>query len=258
MSATALLAVQTVTIAILGAATGSFLNVVILRTKNERSWLRGRSACPHCGRQLRWWELIPVGSFLALGGRCRRCRRRLSLQYLIVECVTAAVFAMVFLRFGWTWETPVAMVIAASMIMIAVYDGRWALIPDSFSWLFVGSTTVWAALQYRQWLAAVIGLGLGLVFFGLQYWLSRGRWLGSGDIFLGAGLGLLLGWQQLLTALILAYLAGAMVAATRIIARRLTARSTMAFGPYLMAGGLAAWLVGPSIVRWYLLYVTRF
>ena len=258
MSETTTLIIQTIFAGALGAAVGSFLNVVVLRMRANQPFLHGHSRCPHCGRQLRWWELVPVGSFLALGGRCRTCRHRLSAQYLLLECLTAAVFMTIFLRYGWSFLTPFGWVVGSTMLLIATYDGKWSLIPDEFSYLFIGSSLIWVLIAQQSWLETLYGLFAGAIFFGLQYVLSRGKWIGSGDIFIGLGLGLLLGWRMFFTALVMAYLSGAIVAAIQIIRRRKSVGTTMPFAPYLMAGGFAAWLFGPAIVNWYVLYVARF
>ncbi len=258
MTDTTVLVVQTIFVGALGAAIGSFLNVVVERTRAEQSFLRGRSKCPHCGRSLHWFEMVPLLSFVALGGACRTCRTRLSVQYLLLESVTATVFMTIWLVFGWTWETPLGWVVAAFMMLIAVYDGKWALVPDEFSLPLIFLGGAWAFLHGLSWSEIVIGGAAGGAFFGLQHLLSRGRWVGTGDIFLGMGLGLLLGWQQLATALILAYLVGACVAAVGIFLRKTKVGMSIAFGPYLMGAGFAAWLFGPAIVMWYLLNVTTF
>lgn len=234
-----------------GAAVGSWLNVIILRLRADRQWWRGRSACPHCGAILRWWEMVPVVSYIALGGRCRKCRQALAWQYLIVEIVSAAGFILVWRQFGFSWLLPAALAVTAAMILVAVYDARWALIPDSFSGLLVGASITAALLNRLPFLDMVIGgLGGGLVFAG-QHVLSRRRWVGSGDIWLGLGLGLLLGWRALLLALFLAYMGGALVAMVLIAARKLKPSSTMPFGPYLMAAGFVTWLWGERLIDWY-------
>jgi len=258
MSESAIIAWQALVIGALGAAVGSFLNVVLVRTAGHRPYLVGRSACPHCGRTLRWYELVPVGSFLMLGGRCRTCRKRLSVQYLLMECLTAALFMLVFLRFGFSLMTPLGMVVVSAMLLIAMYDLRWSLIPDEFSYLLIAAGLLAASVGGVSWVDLMVGVLAGGAFFGGQYLLSRGRWIGSGDIFLGIALGALLGWRALALALGLAYFLGALVAIVQIMRHRTKVGRAMAFGPYLMIGGLLAWLYGEVLINWYLLDVIQF
>ncbi len=249
MSSTA--ALSFVIVAAVGAAIGSFLNVVILRTHQEKSWLSGRSACPHCGHVLRWYDLIPIGSFVLLGGRCRYCRHSLAQQYVIVETLTAAAFVIAYIYGGVSWLTVISWVTLSAMILLAVYDARWSLLPDAFSLIFSAAAILVSWALGRTWQDVVLGGLIGAVFFGLQYILSRRQWVGSGDILLGLGLGLLLGWRLLLLALFLAYLSGAVVAGVMMVARKVKSSSTIAFGPYLLAGGGVSWFWGERIVNWY-------
>lgn len=244
---------------LLGAAVGSFLNVVVLRSKQERDWIKTRSACPHCGATLAWWEMLPVVSFTIQRGRCRHCRKRLSLQYLIAEIVTGLGFLGVWFTFGFTpTELLVGWVVVAAMVLIGLYDGRWQLIPDPYTYLLAISGLAAAWLASIAWPDIIIGGLVGAAFFAIQFQLSQGRWVGSGDILLGAALGMLLGWKLLAVALMLAYFLGAVVAVWKLATRRATRTSAMAFGPYLVLGGYIAWLWGPTIIDWYFRYAVAY
>jgi leader peptidase (prepilin peptidase) / N-methyltransferase len=237
--------------ALFGLAAGSFINVLVLRTHQATSPWFGRSKCMSCGHVLSWHELLPLASFLWLRGKCRHCSAALSWQYPLVEAGTALVFVLVASRFGLTWFTLWGWMITSIMVAIAVYDARWSLLPDSFS-IFLAITGLGMAVALR---VPLIDIGIGLVggtgFFGAQYVLSRGRWVGSGDILLGGALGLLLGWRMLGLALMLAYFIGAIVASVLLLTKRTKAQAAMAFGPYLVLGGFIAWLWGEQIVAWY-------
>ena len=236
---------------LLGLAAGSFLNVLILRTRQAASPWRGRSKCMSCGHALSWHELLPLASFLWLRGKCRHCRAALSWQYPLVEAGTAIVFGLVAWRFGLTWLTVWGWVAASAMMAVAVYDARWSLLPDSFSIALAVAGAGFAAASRLPLADIGLGLAAGVAFFGAQYVLSRGRWVGSGDVLLGGALGLLLGWRMLGLSLLLAYLVGAVVASILLLMRRQKAQGAIAFGPYLVAGAFTAWLWGPGIVDWY-------
>lgn len=238
-------------VGVFGAAIGSWLNVVILRLHADRPWWRGRSTCTHCGTALRWYELIPIFSFVLIRGRCRHCHQVLTWQYFIVEVLTALAFVVVWRNFGVSWLLPVGWALVSTMVLVGVFDARWALIPDGFSIAFNVVAIIAALLGARPVTDMMLGGLAGGAVFAIQHVLSRRRWVGSGDIFLGVGLGLLLGWRDLFLALFLAYMSGAIVAGALILTKRLKTSSTMPFGPYLMAAGFVAWLWSEQIINWY-------
>ena len=239
--------------AVIGLMVGSFLNVVILRTHRAMSFWGGRSKCLQCGHQLNWYDNIPLLSFAWLRGKCRHCSTSLSWQYPLVEGVTGILFALTAHTFGLTWLTVLSWLVVSLMVAIAVYDGRWSLLPDSFS-ISLAVAGIGFALSTHT--VPIIDLGIGIVggavFFGLQFIISRGQWVGSGDIFLGGALGALLGWRMLGVALLVAYFSGAIVAAILLLTRRQSKKSALAFGPYLMLGGFIAWMYGEELVTWYM------
>lgn len=242
--------IETGLVAAIGAAVGSFLNVVILRTHANRP-VTGRSACPHCGRRLRGWEMVPILSWLWLRGACRRCKHRLDMQYPVVEALAAAGFVAVAWQSGWTVATITGWAVIATMILVSAYDVRWASIPDAFTAAFALAAVADVVANGRPWIDALIGAAAGGIFFGAQYLLSKRRWVGSGDIFLVAALGVLLGWRMLGLALFLAYLVGTVAAGWWLLRRRLRVSNTIPFGPWLLIGGYAAWRWGESIIEWY-------
>lgn len=243
--------VAAVAVIAFGAATGSFVNVVVERTRAERSPWRGRSACPQCGRTLQWFELVPVVSWVLLGGRCRTCRTRLRYQYLAMELITAGLFLLVWLNFGWAWATLVGWAVTTIMLAQATYDAKWGLLPDAWAYVLAAIAALAAWLSGLSTVDILLGGFVGSGFFFIQWLASRGRWVGSGDILLGLGLGLLVGWRMFGLILLLGYMSGAMVAAGQILRRKLTLQSSMPFGPYLLAGGFITWLYGQEIIDWY-------
>lgn len=245
-------AALTFIVALGGAAVGSFLNVLVIRTHEGRSAVRGRSACPACGRPIPWYDLLPIVSFIVLGGRCRFCHARLSGQYLLGELLTAAVFTAVFMRFPWPWLMLVGWIAAAALVAIALYDGQWSLIPDEYTLALALSAAAFVLLAHQSLIASLIGLAAGAAFFGAQFLFSRGRWVGSGDIMLGAALGLLLGWPRLLVALFVAYMIGGIIASVLLLTHRRRSGQTLPFGPYLALGAFVGWLWGPELITWYL------
>lgn len=238
---------------LLGAAVGSFLNVIVLRTATQRSFVSGRSRCSHCGRTLSWYELIPIGSFVLLGGRCRTCKKTLSVQYLLMEVLTATSFILVWMRFGWSLMTVAGWFVTSALLLIALYDARWSLIPDSFTITLAVATVSALILGPIDIVGSLLGIAVGAGIFWLQYAVSRGAWVGSGDIFLGGVLGVLLGWRLMLGALGVSYILGALT--TIPILLRGGGKKMIPFGPFLALGSWIVWLWGANLWQWYLLHL---
>ncbi len=232
--------------AVLGAVFGSFGNVLIFRLPAQQS-IGGRSHCPHCGRTLRVSELIPVLSYVALRARCAGCRQPIHWQYPLIEAVSALFF--VFALFQLHFALIPALLLALALwllLLIAIIDARTSLIPDALSF-----SLVLVALAYQVATEGSIDLTGLLVcggFFAAQWIISRGRWVGSGDILLGGGIGLLVGsWRGALIVLFFAYVIGAAVASILLLSRRKTIDQALPFGPFLVIGGYVAVVFGDFI-----------
>jgi len=198
---------------IFGLVIGSFLNVVIFRYNTGKGY-GGRSQCFSCARQLRWQELVPLLSFIFLMGRCKGCRARVSLQYFMVELLTAVVFTLTLARLGLfstTFDPGLVAYAAASavfflfvmaiLIVIAIYDLRHTIIPDGLVYTFIllalAKVGANALLNpgYPWFVDIVSGTLLSLFFAGLWYF-SKGEWMGFGDAKLALGIGWFLPFTQ--------------------------------------------------------------
>lgn len=217
-----------------GLAVGSFLNVVIDRLPKGENIISGRSRCDHCGKTLRWFELIPLLSFVLQRGRCLRCGKQLSVQYPIVEMATALGFAFLYPSFSY-------ILIFISLFVIFVADLKYQIIPDSM--LIVG--VVGVLFQGRpMWLA---GFGASL-FFLILFLITRGRGIGFGDVKLGFLMGLLLGFPYIVIALYIAFLTGATAGVILILGKMKTLKSAVPFGPFLIWGTVAGLMWGEKIL----------
>ncbi|MFA5000796.1 MAG: prepilin peptidase [Candidatus Paceibacterota bacterium] len=247
----------------LGLIIGSFLNVVILRYNTGRT-LSGRSGCFSCGRKLRWYELVPVLGFVGLRGRCRNCHSQISWQYPLVELLTGFLFALIYWRLGGGWLGVIFYwLIASLLIIITVYDLKHKIIPDCFVLALIllgllkplffnqlltsAGSFNFALVKAFGW-GLVGGLAVALPLF-ILWVISKGRWLGFGDVKLALGLGLLLGWPAGLSALILAFWLGAIIGLLLIgwgktqlwrKGKSYTMKSEIPFAPFLVLG---FWLV---------------
>lgn len=261
----------------LGLAVGSFLNCVIWRLETRESFLKGRSYCPHCKHKLFWQDLIPVLSFLFLKGKCRYCQQKISWQYPLVEIITAFLFLFIlFKSFSaeidlkrivliYYWIIPLIFywVIVCFMIVIFVYDLKHFIIPDKIIFpaiviaflyqlfrVFIGPCPV---PPTKAGLFTIFAPALtAAAFFLIIFLISSGKWIGFGDVKLGFFMGLLLGFPNIIVALFLSFLFGAIIGIGLIIAQKKTLKSEVPFGPFLVVGTFTALFFGEKMVNWYL------
>lgn len=247
----------------LGLIIGSFLNCVIYRLEENKSFLKGRSFCPKCKHVLAWYDLIPILSFLYLRGRCRYCKKKISLQYPLVELATGFLFVFIydFLMSDSRGTSDILFyfVISGFLIIIFVYDLKHYLIPDQVIYPAIGITLIYDLLIYDiHGMSEIFASALGAAGFFLAIVLiSRGKWMGAGDIKLAFLMGLILGWPNILVALFFAFFSGAIIGIGLVLAKSKSFKSEVPFGPFLAAGTLMAMFYGQNLINWYLnlLYV---
>lgn len=231
---------------------GSFLNVCIWRLPRRQSVMAPRSYCPSCGRQLAWWELVPVVSYLVLGGRCRTCRRPISLQYPLVETATGVLYVLSVYFWGPGLHAVRTAVFGSLLIVAGVIDARHRIIPDVVTLPGFGVGLLLSALDPSVGLwSSLAGAALGGGLLLAVAVVSAGG-MGGGDIKLAAMMGAFLGWAGLIVGLLAALVSGALVGGALVLAGVKGRKDLMAFGPFLAAGGLLAALYGPLVTTWYL------
>ena len=248
---------------------------------------QGRSFCPSCGHQLAWYDLVPLVSYLLLRGRCRYCGQRISLQYPFVELATGLLFVLIFAKLGLAVENlaqlsfPQAIslfrliylwAIAGLLVAIFVYDLKHFIIPDRFVYpaiAIAAAFRVFEALDQTTWevvaqfwflairapthlIGALAAAFLAFGFFFALHTLSRGKWMGFGDVKLALFMGLFLGFPNILVALACAFVLGALVGIVLILAKKKTMRSQVPFGPFLVLGTFVALFWGGALVDFYL------
>jgi prepilin signal peptidase PulO-like enzyme (type II secretory pathway) len=239
---------------------------LIWRLHKEKS-LNGRSICPKCDHQLTWYENIPVFSFLFLRGKCRYCHKSISLQYPAVEFLTGLLFLLSFsilnfkflilnqfsiFNFKLLFTLVRDWLLIAVMIVVFVYDLRWYLILDRVSLpsvLVLFLVNLYLGYDWKiMLLAGLIGGG----FFALQFFISRGRWIGGGDIRLGLLMGVALGKIDLLiVAIMLAYCIGSVIAIFLVLNKKKGWKSEVPLGVFLTPATIIALFFGQSIINWY-------
>lgn len=242
----------------IGLTIGSFLNALVYRMYNGISIVRGtdgraaRSFCPHCRHTLSALDLIPVVSYLVLGGKCRYCHKPIHWQYPVVELAAGVLCGIAAWRFGAQIDTPIVALYFIGLLFIFLYDLKYQLILDSVTLPFMPIVFVLSLVRGYTWSDLLLGAAFGGGFFAFQYVVSRGKWIGGGDIRLGVLLGFMLGFRVTVLALFLAYIVGACVAVYLLIAKRADLQSKVAFGTFLSASAVVCLLWGTSMVEWYL------
>ncbi|MCB9809396.1 prepilin peptidase [Candidatus Peribacteria bacterium] len=236
----------------LGLLCGSFFGVLISRLYHGTGgMLLGRSQCDHCQHSLAWYELLPVVSYAWLGGRCRSCSAPLSVWYLGYELLTAGVFLLLYHRFGLSVTALPYWISGIFALLLGLYDAQYMVVDRRISLPAIAWAAVflvfWSGLP---WQMGLLGGGIGAGFYALQYGLSRGRWVGEGDIDLGLYMGLSLGYPVILAALFGAYWVG-FLAVIPLLLRPQRTRTTVPMGGFLMLSYLVMLCYGPQILAWY-------
>jgi leader peptidase (prepilin peptidase)/N-methyltransferase len=235
---------------VLGTIVGSFLNVVIYRYNTGLSFVTGRSKCFSCGKQLYWYELLPLFSFLMLGGKCLGCNSKISKQYFTVELITGAMFVGLFLKFGLTPLLPFYLIIASLLITMSVYDFKHKIIPDGMVLIFILLSVCMFFLTHQTSEILSLPLSLDLLagpilfaFFAFFWLVSGGEWMGFGDAKLAVGVGFLLGFSGGVYAIMLAFWIGAVFSLmilflqkVKISKLRLSFGSELPFAPFIILG----------------------
>jgi leader peptidase (prepilin peptidase)/N-methyltransferase len=267
---------------VLGACIGSFLNVVIYRVPNELSIVLPNSACPNCKSSIKFYDNIPIVSWLILGGKCRNCKLPIAWRYPAVELLTALVFCLVYWQIGLTAFLPVALVFVSTMIALIFIDAENMILPNvitypmfviallvrlAFPLFIAGSyfadTAAWPLTYlngYPAWVLSLAGAVLGALFGGGSLWLVGEIWyrlrgveaMGLGDVKMMLGVGALLGWRLTLLTIFLGAFTGAIAGIALVVAKKDKDMQTqIPFGIFLGMGSVIALLFGETMISWY-------
>lgn len=244
---------------ILGLIIGSFLNVVIFRY-NTGATLRGRSICMSCEKKLCWYELIPLFSFFALGGRCFSCKSRIGAQYPVVEFTTGLLFALLFLKFQNVFYSQPLVFFAtfiyyavafAILIVISTYDLKHKIIPDMLALLFGFLAFVGLFFfssggfdPHVPRLLEFLAGPLVAIPFALIWLISAGTAMGFGDAKLSLGLGWFLGLSMAASGLVVAFWSGAIIGIFLVaFSKKYGIKSEIPFAPFLILGAFLAFFL---------------
>ncbi|MFZ1323541.1 MAG: prepilin peptidase [Candidatus Saccharimonadales bacterium] len=260
-------------LAVTGLILGSFVNALVWRLHEQSktrqpskklSIGRGRSMCPHCRHGLAAKDLVPVASWLGLGGKCRYCKHAIAWQYPAAELAAAGLFVLSYLFWPLEWNTvgvinfAVWLVMLTGFMALTIYDLRWMLLPNRIIYplLVIGALlavfNILAAGTARALLETLLSAAIaGGIFYAL-YGLSGGKWIGGGDVRLGFLIGLILGDPYLaFLMLFTASLLGTAVTVPGMVLKRVALTSKIPFGPFLMTAAIIVQLFGTPVIDWY-------
>lgn len=239
----------------LGTCIGSFLNVCIYRIPAGLSIVHPPSRCPQCGTQIRWWQNIPVASWLLLRGKCAACQVKISVRYLFVETLTGFLFLKIFMMFALHPATLVYWVFAAGLVTLTFIDLDHQIIPDviSLPGIVLGFASV--SLTPLTWSHSLLGILLGggsLWLIAIIYeFLTKNEGMGGGDIKLLAMIGAFLGWQAILPVIFISSCLGTIVGVPLMLLQRASGKLAIPFGPFLSGAALIWFFWGELLLRWY-------
>lgn len=254
-------------VATFGLIIGSFLNVVIYRLHTGRS-LNDRSHCLSCGRQLEWYELLPVISYVALWGRCRTCESLIPYRYALVESLTAVAFVIAYIKAVDIIEFLFLTTLLSILIVGLVYDLYHMIIPDEVSlWAAVAALAlvVWNTFMQGDWgtlIESVLGAGIAFLTYASLWYFSGGRAFGFGDAKLAISLGLMTGIYGVFSLVVLSFWIGAFVSlglilwqrivlnirAAKHLGRRVNMKSEVPFAPFLLASFVLVYFFNANVL----------
>lgn len=244
---------------VFGSIIGSFLNVCIYRIPAGLSVVSPPSRCPNCGASIRWFQNIPIFSYLILGGKCGSCGVKISLRYPMVETLTGVLFVLVFFYFSLSLAMLVYLLFVAALVVITFIDLDHQIIPDviSLPGIVVGFLCSFA-IPWLTWSDSLLGILLG----GGSLWLvavlyellTKKEGMGGGDIKLLAMIGAFLGWKAILPIIFFSSLIGSLVGVPLMLVKKADSKLAIPFGPFLALGALVYLFWGPQLIAWYLAF----
>ncbi len=246
-----------VSIFVLGLCIGSFLNVCIYRLPLGKSLVSPGSSCPNCGAPIRFYDNIPLVSYIVLGGKCRACRAPFSFRYPLVELITGLLAVAVWLRFGWHPESLIFFFFCSCLLVITFIDIDHRIIPDiiSLPGIVIGLAAS-VFVRNFSWQSSLAGIAAGggsLLAVAMAYRALTGKeGMGGGDIKLLAMIGAFTGWRGVVFTVFVASAAGTLVGLILMIRTGKNMKLAVPFGPFLALGAITYLFFGDFLIGWYL------
>ena len=243
---------------LIGLVIGSFINALIYRLP-RRLGINGRSICPSCKSKITWYDLIPLLSFAFLKGRCRKCRKSISITYPLVELLTGLIFFQFASSVSLTTGNLIYLIfiffVLACFVALLFIDLKYFILPDTIVYSIIFITIAYLVLNpsgaEKQLLGAVLWGGI----FALIYWASKGKWIGFGDVKLTAAIGLLFGALDGFFVIYVAVVVGAVVGVILLIARKANLKTKIPFGSFLAGASIIFILFGKIIYNIFNIFI---
>jgi prepilin signal peptidase PulO-like enzyme (type II secretory pathway) len=241
-------------IIILGLVIGSFLNVAIYRIPLNKSIVKPSSFCPGCNHKIRFYDNIPLFSYMFLKGRCRDCRTKISLRYPVVEVLTAFLFAISYYFKGLSFDLMLSIILVSSLIIVSFTDIDHGIIPNVvvLPFTLIGLVVNIILFPQRWWI--ILAFAFGAFLFMLIISLIYPKGMGMGDVKLSLMAGSFL-VEKIIPGLFIGFLAGSIYGITMIIIKKKKFRQTIPFGPFISLGCIIALFFGGRIINWYLRFI---
>lgn len=246
-----------VTFFIFGLILGSFFNVCIWRIPREESIVKPGSHCTRCNAEIKWYDNIPVLSYIILRGKCRKCGEPFSVRYAAIELLTGILYALTYHYFGFQIFTIFVLIYISFMIIMSFIDIDHFILPDRFTLTLIplGILASFFRIDF-SWTDSLIGIltggGLIFLFSGLYYLLKKTPGMGGGDIKLMAGVGAYLGFSNTLLTLLIGTLSGTVIALPYVFLKKKKMDSMLPFGPFLALAAIICLFWGDVILDWWL------
>lgn len=244
-------------IILFGLAWGSFLNVVIYRLPRDMSLLKPPSSCPQCGEKIKFYDNIPIFSYLFLRGKCRHCKAKIPLSYFLVELLTPLSFILLYSQHSLSFLFFASCIFTSALIALGFIDFYHQVLPDVITLPGLALALIYSLFRQdlnltQSLIGAVSGAGFLLFVYGAYYLLRKKEGLGMGDVTMMLLIGAFLGWRLVLFTLILASFSGALVGVFFISFKKKDLQYSLPFGTFLAPAAFAALLWGEKIIQAYL------
>lgn len=237
---------------LLGLAVGSFLNVCIYRIPNHTFFSKARSFCPNCKSEIKWYDNIPIFSYIFLNGKCRSCKQRISPIYPFVELLNLSLYLGIFFTYGASFMTFIYYIVVSTLIVMSFIDLKSKEIPDTIHVIIIITALIsFAPIDSVSWQSKLIGMAAISVPLLILAVITNG--IGGGDVKLFFALGLLLGWENILVAFLLSViLAGIAGIAILVVKKKEGKKYELPFGPFIAVGAYISILCGEQLINCYI------
>jgi leader peptidase (prepilin peptidase)/N-methyltransferase len=232
-----------------GTIIGSLLNALVYRLRQGIT-LWGRSQCPSCKETIHPAHLVPVLSYFYLGGRCDACGKRIHISYPLIELLGGLLWLLAY------WHQPelasfiLEAIFFTYLLLVSAFDARWRLLPIE-PMAFMAAFGLFVQILQGNGTGSLLGLLVGVGFLGVQYLVSKGKWMGLGDLWLAGSIGAWLGWQGMAVAFYLCYVVGGLIALVILGLGRWKRGQRVAFAPFLALGAIGAAIYGSQVSAWF-------